>query len=134
MSTTPPSQPSRSPQRGDIFWASFPASKSVGSEQHNDRPVLVMSDNVINQRLPICLVVPLSARTTKGPRQFRILIPDSEKIQEPGTNGCTGDSLALCEQLRCIDQSRLGAKRLARVKPAAVAAVEAGIKYVLRLI
>lgn len=92
-----------------------------------------MSDNLVNQRLPICLVVPLSEQTTKANRWFRILIPDSEKIQETGTKGCRGDSLALCEQLRCIDKSRLIGKRLARAKPAAVAAVETGIKYVLRL-
>jgi mRNA-degrading endonuclease toxin of MazEF toxin-antitoxin module len=121
------------PQRGDIYWASFPRSKSVGSEQWKDRPVLVMSESFVNQRLPVCMVIPLSEQVHKANRWFRILIPDSEKIQEPGTRGCSGDSLALCEQLRCIDQSRLIGKRLAIAKPGAVAAVETGIKYILRL-
>jgi len=129
--STTPSQPP--PKRGDIYWASFPRSKSVGSEQWKDRPVLVMSDDFVNQRLPVCMVVPLSEQIQKANRWFRILIPDSEKIQEAGTRGCSGDSLALCEQLRCIDQSRLIGKRLAIAKPTAVAAVETGIKYILRL-
>jgi mRNA-degrading endonuclease toxin of MazEF toxin-antitoxin module len=125
--------PSQRPQRGDIYWASFPRGKSVGSEQWKDRPVLVMSETFVNQRLPVCMVVPLSEQVQKANRWFRIMIPDSEKIQDAGTRGCQGDSLALCEQLRCIDQSRLIGPRLAVAKPAAIAAVETGIKYILRL-
>jgi mRNA-degrading endonuclease toxin of MazEF toxin-antitoxin module len=122
------------PERGDIFWASFPTYQSTGSEQRGNRPVLVVSADKINQSgMPICVVVPLSTQVHKANRQFRILIPENQKIPEPGTSGCPGDSVALTEQIRSISTDRLDAQRVAKVKPAATAAVEAGIKYVLRL-
>jgi mRNA-degrading endonuclease toxin of MazEF toxin-antitoxin module len=122
------------PERGDIFWASFPAYQSTGSEQRGNRPVLVVSADKINQSgMPICVVVPLSTQVQKANRQFRILIPENQKIPEPGTAGCPGDSVALTEQIRSISTDRLDPQRVAKVKPAATAAIEAGIKYVLRL-
>lgn len=129
MSTIPP----QTPQRGDIFWASLPAYQSVGSEQRGTRPVLVVSVDSINSRLPICVVVPLSEQVQKVNRLFRILILEAEKIDEPGTIGCPGESLALTEHIRSISRDRLDPQRVARLRPNAMAAVEAGIKYVLRL-
>src|SRR5882762_2592945 len=99
--------PPSNPQRGDIFWADFPAIDSVGSEQRGRRPVLVVSANSLNQNLPIVVVVPLTSQTQKKNRQFRIVIPESQKISEPGTLGCPGESLALTEQVRMISKNRL---------------------------
>ncbi|MGH9873919.1 MAG: type II toxin-antitoxin system PemK/MazF family toxin [Pyrinomonadaceae bacterium] len=127
------------PQRGDIFWANLPSLESVGSEQRGTRPVLVMSEVMVvsvdqlNQRIPVCVIVPLSAQVQKENRVNRILIPENQKISEPGTRGCPGDSLALTEQIRCISVDRLDGQRVGRAKPGAIAAVETGIKYVLRL-
>jgi mRNA-degrading endonuclease toxin of MazEF toxin-antitoxin module len=104
---------------------------AVGSEQYGKRPVLVISIDNINSSLPICVVVPLSEQLHKANRNHRIRIPESEKIQETGTRGCPGESLALTEQVRCISRERLDPKRVARLKSVAVAAVEAGVKYVL---
>jgi mRNA interferase MazF len=120
------------PKRGDIFWADLPEYNSVGSEQHGRRPVLVLSTDAVNERLPICIIVPLSNQLQKVNRHHRIKILESEKIQEAGTPGCPGESLALTEQIRCISQQRLGQK-VASVKPVAIAAIEAGIKFVLKL-
>ena len=129
--TSPTSQ---TPQRGDIFWATFPGYQSEGSEQRGDRPVLVISVDQINRALPICVIVPLSTQTHKANRQFRILIPENEKLAEPGTTGCPGESVALTEHIRSVSRDRLQPRRVARAKPAAMGAVEAGIKYVLRLV
>jgi len=119
------------PRRGDIFWADLPIQDSVGSEQRGPHPVLVLSVNIVNDHLPICVVVPLSSKLHKENRQFRIRITAAEKTQEPGTKGCPNDSLALTEQVRCISRNRLDPKRVARATPIAVGAVESGIKYVL---
>jgi mRNA-degrading endonuclease toxin of MazEF toxin-antitoxin module len=121
------------PKKGDIFWADLPASQSTGSEQRGRRPVLVVSIDIINT-LPICVIVPLSRSLHKANRHHRIKIIESHKIQEPGTNGCSGDSLALTEQVRCISRSKLDPHRVARLKPTATAAVEAGLKYVLGIL
>jgi mRNA interferase MazF len=133
MSTTSlvPSGPA--PRRGDIFWADFPLTESEGSEQHGRRPALVVSADAINDRLPIVVVVPLSANVGKQNRQHRIRILEKGKIQEPGGPGCPGDSLALTEQIRIISKRRLDPNRVARLTPRAMAAVEAGIEYVLAL-
>jgi mRNA-degrading endonuclease toxin of MazEF toxin-antitoxin module len=135
------SNPPLTPQRGDIYWAELPPLESVGSEQHGRRPVLVVSEVVVvsvdsvNQQIPTCVVIPLSGSLTKTPRQFRIRIPQSEKIDVPGTTGCPGDSLALTEQIRVISVNRIDRRKgkVARVTPQALAAIEAGIKYVLKL-
>src|SRR5437879_8325635 len=107
--------PASNPQRGDIFWANLPETESVGSEQYGRRPVLVVSANSINQALPIVIVVPLTSNMAKKNRQFRIAIPESQKVQEPGTSGCPGESLALTEQVRMISKDRLDNHRVARV-------------------
>jgi len=121
------------PKRGDIFWADLPSSESVGSEQYGKRPVLIISINTINASLPICVIVPLSAQIQKQNRHHRIYIDESQKVSEPGTSGCPGESLALTEQVRCIGRKRLDPKRVAYLKPTALAAVESGVKYVLGL-
>lgn len=121
------------PQRGDIFWADLPLTESVGSEQYGKRPVLVVSADMINSRLPIVVIVPLTGSPKKKPGFFRILIPEQEKTPEPGTKGCPGDSIALTEQIRTVSRSRLEAKRVGYVSNIAMAAVEAGIAYVLSM-
>lgn len=85
--------------------------------------------------MPVCIIVPLTGELAKTPRQFRIRIPRAEKVDVPGTTGCPGDSLALTEQIRVISIDRLDARKgkVAHVTPQAIAAVEAGIKYVLKL-
>ena len=97
--------------------------------------VLVVSVDNVNRDVPICVIVPLTTSTTKTPRQFRIRIPQAEKIDVTGTSGCPGDSLALTEQVRCISVSRIDKKKgkVATVTPQALAAVEIGLKYVLKL-
>ena len=121
------------PKRGDIYWANLPVVEGVGSEQYGRRPVLVVSVDIINKALPVCVVVLLSEQLHKENRHHRIKILETQKVQEPGTKGCPGDSLALTEQIRCISRKRLDPKRIATVKPLGVAAVEAGIKFVLGL-
>lgn len=120
-----------SPQRGDIFWAEVLKSETRGSEQFNRRPWLIVSKTILNSRIPVVVAVPLSTRVEKQNRWFRILVPAREKTAESGTNGCPGDSLALTEQIRVLSVERLDAVRAARVTSKALAAVEAGIAFVL---
>jgi mRNA-degrading endonuclease toxin of MazEF toxin-antitoxin module len=137
--STKPAKALAQPKRGDIFWAKLPAIESVGSEQRDDRPVVVMSEvmvvsiDEINDQVPICVIVPLTNALEKENRKNRIRIPANFKVDEPGTKGSPGDSLALTEQIRCISVERLDRKRVAYLKPTARNAVEGGIKYVLRI-
>jgi mRNA-degrading endonuclease toxin of MazEF toxin-antitoxin module len=126
--------PAPRPQRGDIYWLEMKQDQTKGSEQYGYRPWLVVSVNSINTQLPIVVAVPLTAELHKieNARQFRILIPDSQKIQEPGhPKGCKGDSLALTEQVRVLSIERLPSQRAARLPERAMGAVEAGIAFVI---
>jgi len=123
--------PPTSVKRGDIFWGTFPEDESTGREQHGRRPCLVVSVNTVNDRLDVVVIVPLSSKIMKVNRQFRILIPENHKITEVGTNGCPGESVALCEQVRLISKARLDDIRVAHLTPTAIASVEAGLAYVL---
>lgn len=129
-----PGLPKARPQRGDVFWIDIPKEQTVGSEQREYRPWLVVSTNSINLQLPVVVAVPLTAELHKieNARQFRVLIPESQKIQEPGhPRGCTGESLALTEQVRVLSIERFPSQRAARLSERAMGAVEAGLAFVL---
>jgi mRNA-degrading endonuclease toxin of MazEF toxin-antitoxin module len=119
-------------RRGDIYWVDV--SPTVGSEQSEYRPWVVLSVDAINSHLPIVIAVPLTGRLLKAERcrTFRILIPDAEKVQDPKHNkGCKGDSLALTEQIRVLSIERVPPQRAAYLTPRALASVEAGVAFVL---
>ena len=120
-------------KRGDIFYVELPEHESQGSEQHGRRPCVVVSANLINDRFNIAVVVPLSSVVTKANRQHRILIPEQHKLAEPGTCGCPGESIALCEQIRMVSKMRLDNVRVAHLTATAMGSVEAGISYVLNI-
>jgi mRNA-degrading endonuclease toxin of MazEF toxin-antitoxin module len=129
-----PGRPATTPQRGDIYWIEIEESQTSGSEQHGCRPWLIVSLDSINARFPIVVAVPLTTQFHKieGARQFRIMIFETQKIQEPGhPKGCRGDSLALTEQIRVLSTDRLPSQRAARLAPKAIDGVEAGIAFVL---
>ena len=77
----------------------------VGSEQGKMRPVLVVSEEAINQLLPVVNVLPI---TTKKPE--RTVYPN-EVFIPAGSGNLLNDSLALCYQIRTLDKQRF-AKRL----------------------
>jgi mRNA interferase MazF len=74
-----------------------------GSEQAGRRPVLVISQERINQLLPVVNVVPLTSRKS----DTRVIYPN-EVLLPAGTAGLRMDSIALCYQIRTLDKSRLG--------------------------
>jgi mRNA interferase MazF len=73
----------------------------VGSEQGKTRPVIVISEDAINQVLPIVNVIPISSR--KSGRK----VHSNEVLLPSGTGGLEVESIALCFQIRTLDKSRL---------------------------
>lgn len=73
-----------------------------GSEQAGQRPILVISREMINQVLPVVNVVPLTS--LKSPERK---IYANEVLLPAGTGGISVDSIALCYQIRTLDKSRL---------------------------
>jgi mRNA interferase MazF len=73
----------------------------VGSEQGRTRPVLVVSDEQINQILPVLNVIPMT--TLKAGRT----VYANEVLVRSTLSGLPNDSLVLCYQIRTLDKKRL---------------------------
>lgn len=73
----------------------------VGSEQGKIRPVLIISEEEINQILPVVNVLPITSRKP-GRRVYptEVLIPAF-------TGGLEKESIVLCYQIRTLDKRRL---------------------------
>ncbi|MEZ5173827.1 MAG: type II toxin-antitoxin system PemK/MazF family toxin [Bacteroidia bacterium] len=73
----------------------------IGSEQGKSRPVLIISEDEINNLLNIVNVIPITSR-----KAGRIVYPNEVLI--PANNfGLQNESIILCHQIRTIDKQRL---------------------------
>jgi len=73
----------------------------VGSEQGKTRPVLVISEEEINQILPVVNVLPITSRKPE-----RRIYPN-EVLMPANTGGLEKESIVLCYQIRTLDKKRL---------------------------
>jgi len=73
----------------------------IGFEEGKTRPVLIISEEEINQILPVVNVLPITSRKPDRriyPNEFLI----SSKI-----SGLPNESIVLCYQIRTLDKKRL---------------------------
>lgn len=89
-------------ERGNIVIVDLTG--ATGSEQGKMRPVVVIQNNIGNRHSPTTIVVPLTSKQKKKGMKTHVFI---EKTKE---NGLSEDSVALCEQVRTIDKSRIKTK------------------------
>ena len=73
----------------------------IGSEQGKTRPVLVISEEEINQILPVLNVLPITSR-----KEDRRIYPN-EVLLPASIGGLEKDSIVLCYQIRTLDKRRL---------------------------
>ena len=88
-------------KRGDVFWADL--SPVIGSEQDGVRPVVILQNDIGNKYAQTAIIVPLTkiiANKVKQPTHCIISPTDNLKHY----------SVALTEQIRVIDKSRLKTK------------------------
>ncbi len=83
----------------NIFWADLNPIK--GSEQAGTRPVLVISEEAVNQALPVVTVICLTAW-----RQGRKIYP-VEVMLESEESHLPRPSIAMAHQIRSISKERL---------------------------
>lgn len=76
-------------QQGDIFWVSLNPTK--GHEQQGRRPVLVVSNDIINSKLILALIVPITTTNRNVP--LHVEIP----------NGFPIKGYIKCEEIRAVD-------------------------------
>lgn len=85
--------------KGEIYYADL--SGSIGSEQGETRPVLIVQNDIGNKYSPTTIIVCLTSLYNNKKK-----IP-THYIVRKGDNGLKVDSLVLCEQIRTIDKHRL---------------------------
>jgi mRNA interferase MazF len=86
----------------NIFWTDLNPIK--GSEQAGSRPVLVISEEAVNQALPIVTVVCITA-LKPGRKVYPI-----EVLLEPEQSHLPNRSLVMAHQIRSISKERLTGK------------------------
>lgn len=84
--------------RGQMYYANL--DPVIGSEQGGNRPVLVIQNNVGNRFSPTIIVAPITTRVKKMRQPTHIGIPPFFGLPQ--------NSMAMLEQIRTIDKSRLG--------------------------
>lgn len=84
-------------ERGSIVVVNFNPTK--GTEQKGIRPAIVVQSDRANKNSPHTIVIPLTSKIRKTILPSHTLIKKSE--------GLIQDSIALAEQIRTIDKSRI---------------------------
>jgi mRNA-degrading endonuclease toxin of MazEF toxin-antitoxin module len=118
-------------KQGDVYWVDIPPNQTVGSEQYDRRPYVIVSRTAINKVCRTVVGVPLT--TSVGPTKpiqhpLRVLIPVREIVKDVGYSGEIKISLAKTDQVRVLDKSRLG-PRMGALSATATATVGGGLAY-----
>ena len=110
------------PKRGEIFIADL--DPSFGRELHKKRPVLIISNDNINQGTSNVIIIPASTQFPKTPGPEMILIDKQEGLDK--------QSALLPIFIRSIDQERL-IKKIGTISKTKMQEVEESTKLVLSL-
>ena len=86
-------------KKGEVYYADL--NPIIGCEQGGCRPVIIVQNNTGNLYSPTTIIVPVTARKRKK------ALPTHIKVKGAGL---PKKSIALLEQLRTIDKSRLKEK------------------------
>jgi mRNA interferase MazF len=105
--------------RGDIYWAEI--NPTVGHEQGGQRPVLILSHDVFNDRSGIVIAI---AITSQEPRAGFPLTLEITTAKLPKR------SWARIGQIRTLSVERLG-KRMARLAPEELERVVEGLNEII---
>jgi len=105
--------------RGEVYWANLDPAK--GREQSGQRPVLVLSQDVFNDRSGVVIAVALTSQPPKAgfPLTFPLSTPTLPKR-----------SWVKISQIRTLSQERLG-KRIAKISPEEINLVIEGLNEII---
>lgn len=101
--------------RGDICWAKLEPVE--GSEQGGSRPVLIISNNLMNEHSPLVIAVPMTRAEEKvkaGPfnipfeiQSFVIIEEAIQSLEEKGHTFAKQNGIILCNHARSISKTRI---------------------------
>jgi mRNA interferase MazF len=109
--------------RGEVWGGDL--SPTRGTEQSGVRPILIVQTDRANPHSPHTIVVPFTTRIRHRLLPSHVLVP-------AGEGGLTQDSVALCEQIRVIDGSRLTMK-LGDLSPKRMTEIADALRTILEL-
>ena len=105
--------------RGEVYWANLDPTK--GHEQSGLRPVLVLSQDVFNDRSGVVIAVALTSQPQKA--GFPLTLPLSASALQKR-------SWVKISQIRTLSQERLG-KRIAKISPEELDLVIEGLNEII---
>jgi mRNA interferase MazF len=112
-------------QRGEIYFVDL--DPVVEREQSGPRPVLVVSDDRINARPLVVVVVPGTAGANVPRDHFHsVRIPAQE-------SGLSSETVFLCFQIRALDHSRFPTSPVGRLHTGRMQDIEEAIRKCLAL-
>lgn len=109
------------PKRGEVYIADL--DPTFGREIHKKRPVLIISNNLINQNSFHVIAVPFSSIVPQ------IMGPDMVKVS---LSGLSEESVIMTDQIKSIDKVRL-LKKVRKISKQKMQEVEKAVKLVLAL-
>lgn len=107
------------PQAGDIVWVDL--RPTLGREQSGVRPAIVLSDLAFHLRNATAIICPITRNVSPWPT--KILLPDGL-----GVSGAV-----LLDQIRCVDRSSRGFRRVGAVPSDLLLRIRLGIMELIGL-
>lgn len=107
-------------RKGDVYLANL--DPTVGAEIKKTRPVIVVSNNVINQYSQLVVIVPLTRNISK--------VSPSHVVFKERIGGLNQPSKVLTEQIRAMDKQRLH-KKLGSLRKDELQKLEGALKNTL---
>ena len=106
-------------KRGEIYYIDLSSSK--GSEQGGLRPCVIIQNDKGNEHAPTTIIIPLTTQTKRK-------LPTHTNVREG-----TKLSLALCEQIRTIDKSKISGRPIGKCSPHTMEQIDMCLKISLGL-
>lgn len=116
---------------GDVIIVRLPAHRPTGHEQEGHRPAVVVGplDRLEPPRFPLLVAVPL---TTYRQQPWVQAAPGLYPVLETGSGGLPQASVALLDQIRSLDQTRV-LRWLGRLTDAEFTPIREGLRGMLYL-
>lgn len=113
---------------GAVFVADFPEHNPSGHEQEGPRPAVLVGlpTNAGRPRFPVLMLAPV---TTFRGQAWVTAAPDLYPVLRAGAGGLRVDSVALVDQTRALDASRVS-RYLGTLTPEGYAPVHAAVRLI----
>jgi len=115
-------------KQGDIYWVEIRQSETKGSEQYKRRPYIIVSRTGLNKVGRTVVGVPMTSETRKAGGHL-ILLPAREISKDVGCASNIVDSVALVDQIRVLDLSRLEERIGSLSRTATIGLLELGLGF-----